>query len=276
MNLDFRQPPAMLRPFVRRFIASDYELASRLVFRTWPTGHIYLIWFFGPLGNYGVAIDGEPQAIDEPLWLAGQTEYHEVEVSISERTSAVVCEFTPQAFWRLFGVPGRWLTGRTCLASALAGPAARAVLAGAPAECETCLKRMIAFLTQVAEGARPADEPIERALAFMDAHHGRVGIGRVAAHAGVSPRHLTRRFTEVIGLTPKFYTRVLQINQVVGLLFPAGHDSLAGVAQDAGFYDQSHLNRAMKLFFAEGPTAFLRSDNRLFRTFLEKENAVRR
>lgn len=274
MNLDFRPPPAMLQPFVRRFIASDYELASRLVFRTWPTGHIYLIWFFGPLRNYGVVIDGKAQALDESLWLAGQTEYHEVSVSISERTSAVVCELAPQAFWRLFGRPGRWLTGRTCLASELVGPLARSVLEGTPSECETCLARMIAFLTQVSEGARPADEAIARALSCMEANHGRIGIGKVAAHAGVSPRHLTRRFTDVIGLSPKFYTRVLQINQVIDLLFMAGTDTVAGLAQDAGFYDQSHLNRAMKLFFAEGPTAFLKSDHRLFRTFLEKADAV--
>jgi AraC-like DNA-binding protein len=271
MNLGFHEPPRALEPFVRRFITSDYDLPQGLEFQTWPTGHIYLIWFFGPLENYTVSINGKQQKLKEPLWFAGQTEYHDVRVAIRKRTSTVVAELAPQTYWRMFRKPGRTLTGATSPAGSVAHDQARNLLGGpSPVECGECLDRMIAFLEQAAAAAGPADPLLERALRMLESHHGRIGVGRVAAELRVSPRHLTRRFTEIVGLSPKFYSRVLQINQVVELMFLPGGDSIATVAQDAGYYDQAHLNRAMKLFFSQGPTAFLKSDHRLFRAFLEQ------
>lgn len=275
MNLGFHRPPCRLEPYVRRFITSDYELPQKLEFQTWPTGHIYLIWFFGPLENYTVSIDGKQQKLREPLWFAGQTEYHDVRVAIRKRTSAVVAELAPQTYWRVFGKPGRSLTGATCIARDVAHVRTRAVLdRPPPRECDECLGRMIAFLEQATSAAGPADPLLECALRMLESHHGRIAVGRVAAELGVSPRHLTRRFTEIVGLSPKFYSRVLQINQVVELMFLSGGNSIAAVAQDAGYYDQAHLNRAMKLFFSEGPTAFLKSDHQLFRAFLEQMDDV--
>jgi AraC-like DNA-binding protein len=54
---------------------------------------------------------------------------------------------------------------------------------------------------------------------------------------------------------------------VIGLLYANGQ-GLAQIAQEAGFYDQAHLNRAMRRFFREGPRAFLRSDHPAYRSFL--------
>ena len=274
MNLGFREPPARLTPFVRRFVTSDYALGGELVFHPWPTGNIYLTWFFGPPRNYSVAIDGQIQRLVEPLWLAGQIEYHQVRIAIAQRTSAVVAELMPQSFWRLFGRPGRLLTGKTCLASDVAPVHAKRTLCARSLTADDCLERMTAFLTAAAETAGPSDPMLERALSAIERHHGRIGVNEVAALAGVSPRHLTRRFTEIVGLSPKFYARVLQINQVVEALFLPGCDTIAAAAQEGGFYDQAHLNRAMKLFFSEGPTAFLKSDHLLFRTFLEQRDTA--
>ncbi len=114
MNLEFHKPPADLEPFVRRIIVSDYDVASEIAVHPWSTGNIYLMLFFGDLANYSVSVNGRERRFISPAWFAGQLEYHQVRVAIRKRTSAIVVEFTPQAFWRLFDRPGRWLTGRTC------------------------------------------------------------------------------------------------------------------------------------------------------------------
>jgi methylphosphotriester-DNA--protein-cysteine methyltransferase len=71
-----------------------------------------------------------------------------------------------------------------------------------------------------------------------------------------------------IGLTPKNFARIMQINWVVGLLYSGDAETLTQIAQDAGFYDQAHFNHAMQRFFREGPREFLRSDHAGFRSFL--------
>lgn len=273
MNLGFRPPPASLASFVRRVIVSDYAVMPELSLNPWPTGNIYMMLFFGPLENYSVSVNGRAHRFRSAAWFAGQLEYHQVRVAIRQRTASIVVEFTPQGFWRLFGRPGRWLTGRTCDPADLGdevAAAAQRCFSSLPADPEACFERVVAFLKERAASAADEDRMLARALALMHAEHGRISVAEVAQYVCLTPRHLTRRFHEVVGLAPKFYGRVLQINQVIEMMFQPTAGSMAGVASESGFYDQAHLNRAMKLFFSEGPTAFLKSDHLLFRTFLEQ------
>jgi AraC-like DNA-binding protein len=273
MNLEFRKPPSELEPFVRRMVISDYDVTNEIVFHPWPTGNIYLVLFFGELTNYSVSVNGRERRFVSPAWLAGQLEYHQVRVAIRGRTSTIVVEFTPQSFWRLFGRPGRWLTGRTCDPADIGcavGDAAASRFASLPGTADECMPLLIEFLAGFARSARPEDVMLAEALSLLHAQHGCISVAEVAQKVAVSPRHLNRRFHKIVGLAPKFYGRVLQINQVLEMLWMPGKASIADVASEGGFYDQAHLNRAMNLFFSEGPTAFLKGDHLLFRTFLEQ------
>ena len=61
---------------------------------------------------------------------------------------------------------------------------------------------------------------------------------------GWSRRHVTERFRRQLGLSPKAYARLLRFEHASSLLGepPAGR-TLAEVATEAGYYDQSHLSR---------------------------------
>lgn len=272
-NLGFQKPPMNLERFVRRVIISDYEIFGELALNPWSTGNMYMILFFGPLDNYFVSVNGRPRRFVSPVWFAGQLEYHQVRVAIRQRSSAVVVEFLPQAFWQLFGRPGRWLTGRTCDPADI-GPSVKAAadrhFGALTSNPDQCFDRVSAFLAERAAVAGQEDGMLAEALTIMHDQNGRIAVADVARRLGLTPRHLTRRFHEIIGLAPKFYGRVLQINQVIEMMFMPDAGSIAGVASEGGYYDQAHLNRAMKLFFSEGPSRFLKSDHLLFRTFLEQ------
>lgn len=66
-------------------------------------------------------------------------------------------------------------------------------------------------------------------------------IGDLATDIGVSRYQLIRAFKATFGLTPEDYRRQLRIERARQLL--TGRSSLAEVAVDAGFADQSHMNR---------------------------------
>jgi AraC-like DNA-binding protein len=272
MYLRFHSPCASIAAFADRLIVSDYEVARELSLKPWPTGHIYAIWFFGDLDGYSVSVDGHHHLFDCPFWLAGQIEYQDVRVSMRRQACAVVAELEAQAFWRLFGRNGRWLTGRTCGPADISAQFAavvNAVVARTPANRDGALAGMTEILEYAAQAARPADTLVSGAVSMLRDAHGRASIAGIARDLGVTQRHLARRFGDVVGLAPKIYARVLQINQVIDMLYAPMMGNLAHIAADSGFYDQSHLNRAMRLFFNEGPGAFLRSDHALFRSFLE-------
>jgi AraC-like DNA-binding protein len=81
-------------------------------------------------------------------------------------------------------------------------------------------------------------------------------LGRLAAHAGVSPFHLVREFTRGIGLSPHQYlvqTRVCRARE----LLPTA-ERISDVAITVGFVDQSHLTLHFRRHFGITPAAFRR------------------
>jgi AraC-like DNA-binding protein len=61
---------------------------------------------------------------------------------------------------------------------------------------------------------------------------------------GWSRRHLTERFRRQLGVSPKAYARLLRFRRAGALITERRADrTLADVASEAGYYDQSHLAR---------------------------------
>lgn len=90
----------------------------------------------------------------------------------------------------------------------------------------------------------------------------------LCAELGISRRHLSRKFNQQVGIAPKFFGQVLQINWAIGLLYSGDDESLTHVAQSAGFFDQAHFVHAMQRIFTASPREFLDGDDISLRTFL--------
>ena len=75
-----------------------------------------------------------------------------------------------------------------------------------------------------------------------------IDLGQVAAASGVHPVHLARVFHEFYGRTPGQYVRGLRLDWAAAQLAgaQATAPTLAGLALQAGFSDQSHFTRAFK------------------------------
>ncbi len=90
------------------------------------------------------------------------------------------------------------------------------------------------------------DDVIESVRATVDrieASAGSVTVAELAAGLGWSRRRLERRFDREVGLSPKALCRVVRFQRVVTRLADARRASLAGLALDGGYADQSHLAR---------------------------------
>jgi AraC-like DNA-binding protein len=72
---------------------------------------------------------------------------------------------------------------------------------------------------------------------------GSTPVTAIAAEVGWSRRHLTARFDQEFGLTPKVAARVLRFEASVARLRAAPHARIADVAAAAGFADQAHMSR---------------------------------
>lgn len=88
-----------------------------------------------------------------------------------------------------------------------------------------------------------------------------VAIAEVAAAVGVHPAHLMRAFRRRHGCTVGEYVRRLRVEYACHLLSDS-NASLARIAVEAGFAEQSHFNRTFKAITGMVPSEFRRLSTR--------------
>lgn len=84
-----------------------------------------------------------------------------------------------------------------------------------------------------------------------------LSIADVAASSGVHPVHLARVFRELFGCSPGELLRWRRIERACAMLRQHGR-SVAEIALDAGFVDQSHMSHAFRQRFGMPPGAWRR------------------
>jgi AraC-like DNA-binding protein len=106
-----------------------------------------------------------------------------------------------------------------------------------------------------------ADPEVARlvpALHFMNAQYSRVPtLTEIARTVHLSPYHFHRRFTELLGITPKHYLLDCQIRQAKQLLV-AKDKPLSEIAATCGFAHQSHFTSRFKQATGLTPTRWRR------------------
>lgn len=98
-------------------------------------------------------------------------------------------------------------------------------------------------------------EPLEAAL---DAQ-GSSSVADLARKAGCSARHLKRLFDQWVGLSPKVFSRIVRFQALTGRLSDPAQADWVGLANDHGYFDQSHLIRDFSDFAGLTPMEFLKS-----------------
>jgi AraC-like DNA-binding protein len=264
--------PEELRPFVRRYMYVNQRLEEPMVVRPKPTGYTYLANFFGAPAAYYVVVDGQTYPQSSRWHLPGQIVDHDIAVHHPNSHQALYCELSATGLHRLFGVPGEQTTGKAPplfeIGAEFEALAHQHFIRGPESSRDEHIAEANVFFRALAERARPGDVLAEEAVALFEAANGAVRVGETCERLNTDPRQLNRRFNHIVGVNPKFFGQILQINWVVGLLYFNDAATLTELAHEAGFHDQSHFHRAMKRFFNEGPREFLATDHVLFRTFL--------
>jgi AraC-like DNA-binding protein len=94
------------------------------------------------------------------------------------------------------------------------------------------------------------------AARLLTARRGAVAIDAMAAHYGVSRQRFARRFHDATGVSPKLFARMARFQGLVYSLLSTDVSQWAGVAPEAGFYDQAHMINEFRSFTGAPPTRF--------------------
>ncbi|MGW3349105.1 GlxA family transcriptional regulator [Nonomuraea rubra] len=103
---------------------------------------------------------------------------------------------------------------------------------------------------------QPSSDPIRRAVTAIHADPGaRHDISGLAAHAGLSPRHLQRRFTTELGIPPAAYVERVRVEAAQRALENGG-DPVESIARRYGFGTAETLRRSFHRCLGVAPSDY--------------------
>ncbi len=109
----------------------------------------------------------------------------------------------------------------------------------------------------------------QNAVQYFIDKNGEISIQEVLEFIDISQRSLERYFKAYIGLTPKFYSRIIRFTNVFKLV-KAENFNWSDIAYLAGFYDQSHFIKNFKEFTGEEPSGYGFDEQNMANFFLKK------
>jgi AraC-like DNA-binding protein len=111
--------------------------------------------------------------------------------------------------------------------------------------------------------------PVENALECIFLSNGMLTIASICERFGITERQLERHFKKYIGLSPKFYARLIRFSYI----FQIAQEkklSWTEVGLESGFYDQPHFIKNFKAFTGEDPSRYFFDEPNLANFFLKK------
>jgi AraC-like DNA-binding protein len=81
-------------------------------------------------------------------------------------------------------------------------------------------------------------------------------VTRLARHMDVAPARLMQQFEDAVGLKPKLFQRLHRFQRAVRLIHGGREKSFAGIAIEAGYFDQAHFARDFRSFAEMTPSAY--------------------
>lgn len=204
-------------------------------------------------------IAGDHVSVWDTTWISGVHE-RAITIETDDGTHLVSIRFTPLGLRALLGASVTETVNRVINASMPLGSPVNALHETLRIADDATMRFALleTFLLEALAGAEPVESCVVNAEARIAGARGNLPIASLHRDAGVSRKHLTTRFTTVIGLSPKRYANIHRFVWAVSQLRERTEVDWSRLALDAGYADQSHMGRDFKRVANASPTAFLR------------------
>ncbi|MFW9930848.1 MAG: helix-turn-helix domain-containing protein, partial [Candidatus Thorarchaeota archaeon] len=125
------------------------------------------------------------------------------------------------------------------------------------------VKNIEQFLLELSYKALPFVEYIEEGIKLIDKHFGNITVSEIVAKVGRSKRQFDRKFHEVVGVSPKYYAKIVQLYHVLNIICSKNYSSIQELAFKGEFYDLPHFVNAFKKLTGFTPNEFINSDKHI-------------
>ncbi|HTI92114.1 MAG TPA: AraC family transcriptional regulator [Puia sp.] len=244
-----------LSHIIRHYLFLNRETQSPCNFRLFSDGNTGIV--FSTSG--GLTLNAQPLP---NAFLYGQISDYK-DIFCDTPADLFIIVFRPDAFNRLFNIPADDLKDRILSLTEISETLFHSVLNAATISKKISLAE--AFFKKLSPTANPL---ITASLDYIIKQQGQVTIDQLSGLTGLHPRQLERKFTTVIGLSPKKFSGIARMHGFLKQLRPQKL-SLTQCAYESGYYDQAHLIREFRRFTGLTPSQYQKNTAVLATNFLQ-------
>jgi len=258
---------ADLAPYVHRFMHGVSAQPGEL--RIPPTGGVFVSYVCGsPL-----LVQFDDRVYDKKTrwFLGGQLRQQRPLLRSEAHFELIGAELTPTGYYKLFHQYANALTDSIRDLAATHAEAALVLEKCIGDDSHADVRQRIAAMEQGLRtlAANTLKAPlVDAVVAEISRCNGNVRMTDVYRKQAVTARQIRRNFERVVGISPKHYAKICQVNAVINAMLENDSERLRSLALDHGFFDQAHFIHDFRRFVAMDPGAFLRDDSQFLRTYL--------
>ncbi|HSU29255.1 MAG TPA: helix-turn-helix domain-containing protein [Chitinophagaceae bacterium] len=272
MHYERIEPEKNLNRFIECYWLIQEDDPTQRTQKIIPDGFPELIFHFGD--PYLVNLNSSWKLQSKTL-LAGQITKH-FYLQNTGISDIIGIKLNPTALTHLFDIPMPGLTDQVVDISMLPDMGLRALDAGLRSDInrETRMKRLNEYFSALAEHSVVKNNPVDRAIELIFIKNGMITVNEILSAINLSERQFERLFKKHVGLSPKFYARIIRFNYIFQLKEQKG-EFWKDLALDAAFYDQSHFIRDFKAFTGESPSAYFFDEPNMANFFLKMKKKIK-
>jgi len=266
-KLDYKIPQE-LQQYVIAIIHGESEDTIDVIYPVFPTGFPLVINIYNDIPT--LHINNQVIHPNSRLQIAGQIYNTEVNIEIKGTFGQIGLVLYPSAPYYLFHKMGDSFLNRWCNLES-SSPLSIKNLSNDLSNCQTPLDRvsiLLEFVKLLHSNRLPEIEWLDKTLHKIYSLGGKISQENLAEKAEISLRHFRRKFKDVIGVSPKYFCKVIQLNTVFEMLSANDTEKLHHLALDCGYYDQAHFINDFKKLIGKSPVNFLTGEHSYVKTYL--------
>lgn len=133
---------------------------------------------------------------------------------------------------------------------------------------EDRIKIIEAFLFEKLHTPDAIDRIAKSSVEVMMQLNGQVSVDELSGQLNISRRQLERKFSSVIGLSPKQLAKIIRLQATLKMLEKKQFTSLTSLAYDNGYFDQTHFIKDFKEFTGMSPKQFYAGNLKMSALFI--------
>jgi AraC-like DNA-binding protein len=257
MDPFFFQPHAALKEWINNIMISrlDFNPSNpRPIFPFPPFPEQSL--FFYPRDRISVQCHGKKEVNEVPTCIIAGPRTERMDLSFGYRHHVIKVAFQPGGLYRLLGIPMEELLGNDGIdARDVWGHEINLILEQLSEADSFYDEKIIIEKFLISKSNKLKQRlPIDPVMLVLMKGGGLIQIERLAYESCLSSRQFERVFKNRIGLSPKFFSRLVRFSNAWMIKETQPDMNWLQLAHECGYYDQMHFIRDFKEFVGANPS----------------------